>query len=270
MAKIQIMSDLHLDQDSDYGKKFVQSLDPSGVDIFILAGDIVPVEDINKNGAVAMARVLEICEKYPNVLFVPGNHEYWHNDRKDVDAFYLQLTKKIKNFHWLQTGDKFIYEDVTYIGDTMWFDEDPDKWWNEANGTDSKGLCGDETLMPDFHLIGSFKPWVYDQNKKFKKFLAEVKKNTDNYVIITHHAPSYDCVHSKWKGNALNKFFVSENWEIMYNDHNGFAPKVWIHGHMHDGHDRVLGNTRIICNPRGNAFEGKSRKGFKHKLIVEL
>ena len=41
MATIQLLSDLHLEFLDPYGRKaFLEALDPSGVDILILAGDI--------------------------------------------------------------------------------------------------------------------------------------------------------------------------------------------------------------------------------------
>src|SRR5450631_3269273 len=38
--KLQIMSDLHLEMHADRGAEFIRSLDPTGVDVLVLAGDI--------------------------------------------------------------------------------------------------------------------------------------------------------------------------------------------------------------------------------------
>ena len=27
--------------------------------------------------------------------------------------------------------------------------------------------------------------------------------------------------------------------------------KLWVHGHMHDDFDYMIGDTRVVCNPRG-------------------
>ena len=27
--------------------------------------------------------------------------------------------------------------------------------------------------------------------------------------------------------------------------------KLWIHGHVHNNFDYMIGDTRVICNPRG-------------------
>jgi predicted NBD/HSP70 family sugar kinase len=31
----------------------------------------------------------------------------------------------------------------------------------------------------------------------------------------------------------------------------GMDIKCWVHGHTHSTHDYMIGNTRVLCNPRG-------------------
>ena len=38
--KLQIMSDLHLEMHADGGAELIRELDPTGVDVLVLAGDI--------------------------------------------------------------------------------------------------------------------------------------------------------------------------------------------------------------------------------------
>jgi len=38
--KLQIMSDLHLEMHADRGVEFIRHLDPTGVEVLVLAGDI--------------------------------------------------------------------------------------------------------------------------------------------------------------------------------------------------------------------------------------
>lgn len=42
-------------------------------------------------------------------------------------------------------------------------------------------------------------------------------------------------------------------------------PDLWIHGHVHQTADYRIGQTRVICNPRGHADE---RSGFDSGLTV--
>lgn len=83
--KLQIMSDLHLKMHADRGSEFVRHLDPTGVDVLVLAGDITMArhyEDL-ENVFTLLAR------KYRHILYVPGNHEYYRSSPKqsgDVNA----------------------------------------------------------------------------------------------------------------------------------------------------------------------------------------
>jgi predicted phosphodiesterase len=33
--------------------------------------------------------------------------------------------------------------------------------------------------------------------------------------------------------------------------HNRPQIRLWVHGHMHNASDYMLGTTRVVCNPRG-------------------
>ena len=43
--------------------------------------------------------------------------------------------------------------------------------------------------------------------------------------------------------------------------------KLWIHGHTHGSRDYMLGQTRVICNPRGYP---PFNQQFNPNLVVEV
>jgi Icc-related predicted phosphoesterase len=45
-------------------------------------------------------------------------------------------------------------------------------------------------------------------------------------------------------------------------------PDLWIHGHVHEPFDYVIGKTRIICNPHG--YVQDPYNGFNSKLVIEV
>jgi hypothetical protein len=47
-------------------------------------------------------------------------------------------------------------------------------------------------------------------------------------------------------GNELNLAFAS-NLDFLIHP----PVSLWIHGHQHDSADYTLGDTRVVCNPRG-------------------
>jgi Icc-related predicted phosphoesterase len=77
-----------------------------------------------------------------------------------------------------------------------------------------------------------------------------LKENSDKKVIImTHMAPSSKSSHPKYGiNNPLNFHYYSSLEDIVLDNPQ---IKVWVHGHTHDSHDYIIGDTRVICNPRG-------------------
>jgi predicted phosphodiesterase len=78
--KLQIMSDLHLEMHADGGAAFIRALDPTGVDLLVLAGDITMAQHYED-----LETVFEpLATKYHQILYVPGNHEYYRSSPKQV------------------------------------------------------------------------------------------------------------------------------------------------------------------------------------------
>jgi predicted phosphodiesterase len=70
--KLQIMSDLHFEMHADGGAELIRDLDPTGVDVLVLAGDITMARHYED-----LANVFKpLARKYRHILYVPGNHEY--------------------------------------------------------------------------------------------------------------------------------------------------------------------------------------------------
>jgi len=43
--------------------------------------------------------------------------------------------------------------------------------------------------------------------------------------------------------------------------------KLWIHGHTHESFDYMVGDTRIVCNPRGYIGYEQCADDFKLKFV---
>jgi len=41
--------------------------------------------------------------------------------------------------------------------------------------------------------------------------------------------------------------------------------KLWVHGHTHDPYDYVIGETRVVCNPRG--YIGYEAQAVDYELM---
>lgn len=186
--------------------------------------------------------------KYPNVIVVLGNHDYYKASPSEVHEAMLRVTAKHRNLHWLENGTVRI-DGVRFVGTTLWFKEN-------SNPTLS-------SWMTDFQVIRQFEPWVYLQNEASVHFLHETVQPDD--VVITHHLPSFMSVSPKYAGHPLNAFFVSDVESVIQKG----KPQLWIHGHTHESVDYHIGATRVLCNPFGYARQEENRK-FNDHLIVEV
>ena len=102
-----------------------------------------------------------------------------------------------------------------------------------------------------------------------KKMLDYIKIATENktkqYVVVTHHAPSPISIAECYKHDTLmNGAFASDLSEFILD-----RPqiKMWTHGHMHNVSDYMVGDTRVVCNPRGYVGHEQRAKEFKLRYL---
>jgi len=120
--RIHPMSDTHFERLSDHGKNFIDSLDPTGVDVLALAGDIGCKVNKLVDGLEPSLRML--CAKYPEVVYVTGNHEFYFHGRASLAKALRKVAKDCPNFHPLDNG-VWEHKGVRFLGTTLWFPDDP-------------------------------------------------------------------------------------------------------------------------------------------------
>lgn len=249
--RILALSDLHLEFGNwDQQKNFLSLLDPDGVDILILAGDICMHKQIIDSMSL-------ICKRFENsdVIWVHGNHEYYASNKETVIAHTNEALRQNRNLHWLECSAEVI-RGQRFVGTTMWFS------YSDINNEI-------ESFMNDFRVIEDFKKWVYQTNLKSTNFIEGSVNESD--IVITHHLPSFKSVSSRFSKNDLNNFYVCDMEPFIRKR----GPKLWIHGHTHDSkdydieHALVPRTTRIICNPRGYA-PNDLNPDFRKDWIIEI
>jgi len=83
-------------------------------------------------------------------------------------------------------------------------------------------------------------------------------------VVVTHHLPHRQSIHSKWEGDPLNPGFASDLSRLVRP-----PVRLWVHGHTHESFDYQVNGTRVICNPRGYV-PMQPNTAFDPKLVVEV
>ena len=239
--RLQIASDLHREMMGPLDwEDLLQTTFKGEADLLVLAGDLVPLLD----SRTAIPVFKPFCERYQTVMYVPGNHEYYGTSPYNAGSVLGSVQDAFKNLIILKNNECLVNNRPTgthrFFGGTMWFEDLPTnyRWRKQLN---------------DFRQIRDFEPWVYNNNRNFREIGARaIERDT---IVVSHHLPSMGSVNEKYRTrngmDSLNAFFVSIMDELIREK----QPKLWIHGHTHMACDYKIGDTRVICNPIGYAFE---------------
>lgn len=235
-----IASDLHFEFHRDFGQSMVDSLPDA--DVMICAGDLESSEGIE--GALR-----RLCKRWPHVVYVAGNHEFYGSSIAEVRRQLTALAKELPNLHYLE-NDVVEIEGVRFIGTTLWF-----RYFD--------GIGPRQRHLNDFHRIKDATTKTYKENEAAIEFLE--REVTEDSIVVTHHLPAEVCVRPRFKGSLLNAFFLCDMEELIRKR----QPKLWIHGHTHDSVDETIGKTRIIANPFGYAGH-EINPDFREDLLLDL
>ena len=209
----------------------------------------------------------QVCEEFPNVIYILGNHELYHDDIANTYSDLKEKLSYLDNLHILEK-ETFKLDGVTFVAGTMWTD---------FNNKDEYAMRMIERRMNDFQIIknsnreskGCWTPiWsandAYEDHQKFMQFALNELHNADNQkvVMVTHHCPSYICIPEKYKGDTtMNPGYVSNLEDFILNH-----PKIktWVCGHSHRRLDAMIGSTRILMNCRG--YKGREEMADNFEL----
>jgi len=81
-------------------------------------------------------------------------------------------------------------------------------------------------------------------------------------VVISHFAPHPRTVAEQFQGSPLNPYFTVDMEQYM-----GWEG-LWLYGHTHSSCDMMIGDTRLVANPRGYGYE--NAKAFDRNMILEV
>lgn len=247
MARLLITSDLHFEFHRDAGAAFTASLPDAvehRIDAIVVAGDLMPERRLS-------AALGLFCDRYPQVIFVAGNHELYGSRPDLLAATRMAAQDRFRNLSWLER-EVVEVGGVRILGTSLWFRRDP---------------LAPRSAMNDFQAIKNFEPWVYRENEMSVEFIHRELAAGD--VLVTHHLPTQRSVDPRYDGSPLNAFFVCDV-EPLISDR---APTLVVHGHTHSKFDYLLPNgvTRVVCNPYGyDGHERHENAAFDRSLIVDV
>jgi predicted phosphodiesterase len=245
-VKIQVLSDLHI----EFGKFVVPHTD---ADLVVFAGDIGV-------GTKGLEWIVEQAIEVP-LIYVLGNHEYYHHDLDLVREIKKQAEGKV---HVLDR-DTLVIDGVRFLGCTLWTDfslfGETEKWFSVQHA---------KRNMSDFEVITNngrrFTPnesitiHCAHRNWLEEELALPFEGST---VVVTHHFPSPRSIHQRFAKDMLTPAFGSDLEAML----DGDKVQLWIHGHTHDAFDYEVNGTRVLCNPRGYVGYEKG-EDFRPDLVV--
>jgi predicted phosphodiesterase len=283
--KIKLVSDLHLEF-SD-----INITNDDNCDVLILGGDIMVAADLHdhpnfdfnpySHGAFAdlsrkqqrVARFRDFLKRcsfqFPHVIYIMGNHEFYHGRFYESIDHMREECAKFPNIYMLENDTKVI-DDVTFIGATLWTD---------MNKGDPLTMHAIEGMMNDFRIIRNDKRSFAAMSARdvvsrhartlqyFRSVLAE--QHDKKFVVVGHHSPSFQSVHETYQAQTLMNGGYHSDLSQFILDHPQI--KLWTHGHTHHPFDYIIGETRIVCNPRGYEGDGYSEgTGWNPNIVLEV
>lgn len=254
--KVWIFSDLHLE---------FAPLDPGfevpEADVCLVAGDVCT------GGPAKAIRILhDLVPAEMPVIFVAGNHDYYGAFLHEGFAEGCAAPMR-SNFYFLENCVARV-GDVIFAGATLWTDFN-------LHGAAALAMRACGAAVNDYRSIKYRKnPFLKLQpvvtlrkHIESRQFIAEFLEmnRRSKTVVVTHHAPSSRSIAQEFSLDIHSAAYAS-NLDSMVSER---GPSLWVHGHVHAKLDYKIGQTRLVCNPRGYADE-PSFSAFDIAFVVEV
>jgi Icc-related predicted phosphoesterase len=174
-----------------------------------------------------------------------------------------QECNQFANIYFLEDQVKEI-DGVLFIGTTLWTDMNQNDWHTKYQV--KHGISDFRIIKNDRNGYHNLHPDdVIVRHNKSLEFIKNTVANTSKkIVVVTHHAPSDMSVADCYKSDHLMNGAYRTNVEEFIMDSN---ITHWYHGHTHFPFDYMLGNTRVVCNPRGYIGHEPIAENYKFKYL---
>lgn len=277
--KIAVASDIHL----EFGDLIIKNSE--NAEVLILSGDICVAADIGRPDphnifeGSRSNRIVDFFKRcsfqFAHVIYILGNHEHYHGDittSYNIIKHMLE-SNQLSNVHLLEKEICKI-NGVTFIGGTLWTD---------MNNRDQLTLYHMTSMMNDFRIIkNSNRQFAYENYSqrrpnftpedaaedfdKMKAFIQTIIEGEPDqqFVVVGHHAPSRLSTHEMYRDDTIMNGGYSSNMDEFIQAHPQI--RLWTHGHTHHPFDYVIGETRVVCNPRG--YVGYEARADEWKLLT--
>lgn len=253
--RIWVMSDLHL----EFSDMALPLTIPQA-EACIVAGDV-----LTKGVVPSLEWLAANIVPHMPVVFVAGNHEFYDANIDDSIAAAKAFAAAIGELYFLD-GETIEIGGVRFTGGTVWTDF-------ELNGWQESAMAEAESRMNDYRKIAysnepprTFSPLESVRKHQHDRHAIEeamAAKRSGTLVVVSHHAPSERSLPTAERGTLTAAAYASDLTAMIETS----RPDLWIHGHIHHRSDYMIGDTRVLANPRG--YPGQETfENFDPVLVV--
>jgi len=245
-----------------------------------------------------------VCKEFPQVVYIMGNHEHYSGD---IAHTYNTLKYNLDygNLHILEK-ETWTHQGHTFICGTLWTDmnqlDSLTMSYCQGAMNDFREVLNSNRMVVRNVPIYERNPLWTDDGKnggqynrdatgaminigykskeeparwtpedsamdhaRMLAYIDHVTREPGSYIVVVHHAPSSQSIAERFKHDTLmNGAFRSELDEFIMD-----RPQIRLvcHGHMHNNSNYWIGETRVVCNPRGYAGYEDQAEWFKLQYI---
>jgi Icc-related predicted phosphoesterase len=251
--KIWLLSDLHLEF-ADLRRPLEIPVADIGVD----AGDLCRMP---ANGVHWLAK--HVADAMP-CIYVAGNHEFYKGSIKEGHEDGQSAAAGFPSIHFLE-NDVAVIDGVRFVGATLCTDY-------RIEGHPQVAMFHARESMNDYcQIANQRKPWqrfvpetAYRMHQQSRLFIEEsLRTEKIPTVVVTHHLPHPRSIPDRFRGDLLNAAYASDLSTVIESG----RPALWVHGHTHDSCNYTVGETRVVCNPRGYVDENCR---FETAIVIDI
>lgn len=268
--KIQLMSDLHLEVNSDFRAQAVP-----GTEVLVLAGDIGSYQQgsrlLDDDFGLRRFSPRRTDSPWKTVIYVPGNHEY---DALDFDLTHARLRALCEELGivWLEQA---IWEagSVRFVGTTLWSDFDAlakhSRTVTEAYTQREKAFRAANYYLQKNTSLRNGLPLLAEDIRNLalssQQWLREALATPfdGKTVVVTHFAPSLRSADPRYGVTPGTAGFCNSLDELFSQVH------LWLHGHLHCANDYRVDGCRVVSNPLGYSDKGE-QQAYRPDLCIDV
>tara|TARA_B110000116_G_C16777109_1_gene556315 strand:- start:460 stop:1281 length:822 start_codon:yes stop_codon:yes gene_type:complete len=263
--KLALASDLHFEfhRDPAWLPRLAGIHSGKAPDILVLAGDI-------SIGDGAIEAVERISNDLPDavILWVAGNHEYFHQNYDDTLEKFKQAFQDSERIHFLER-DAVEINGWHFLGCTLWtgFDGLPE-FPPESVMSSARDRIADYRLIRTGPESELWRP--EDAQLEHQLSVAWLQQELANRpanrtVVISHFPPSMRLHHLGFPVDISTPYFNASLDDLI----EKYQPGYWLYGHNHWSDLQCVGKTALLSNQLGYPRE-KGIPEFDPQLLVTL